>query len=53
MLHDDARAIGTTTSHFSFSLERFRELGFIDSKGAEMLVHSSLMNIVPHDNGVC
>jgi hypothetical protein len=45
--------IGTISSNVSFSLERFRELRFIDSKGTEMLVHSSLMSVVPHDNGVC
>jgi CRP-like cAMP-binding protein len=48
-----AETIGTTSSNVNFFLDRFRELGFIDSKSSGMLVHSSLMSIVPHDNGVC
>ena len=34
-------------------LDGFRELGFIDSKGAEMLVHGSPMSIVLDDDSVC
>ena len=45
--------IGTTTSNVNFFLERFRELGFIDSKGAKTLVNGSLVNIVLHDDGMC
>jgi len=48
-----AEIIGTTDSNVSFLLEGFRELGFIDSRGAGMRVHSSLMSIVSQDNGVC
>jgi CRP-like cAMP-binding protein len=47
-----AETIGTTSSNVSLLLDRFRKLGFIDYKGAEMCVHSSLMSIVPHDNDV-
>jgi CRP-like cAMP-binding protein len=48
-----AEIIGTTSSNVSLFLNRFRELGFIDSKGTEILVHSSLMSMAPHDKGVC
>ena len=48
-----AEIIGTTSSNVNICLEHFRKLGFIDSKGTEMLVHSSLMSMVPHDDGVC
>jgi CRP/FNR family transcriptional regulator, cyclic AMP receptor protein len=48
-----AEIIGTTSSNVSFILDGFRELGFIDSSGDEMLVHGSLMSIVQHDNGIC
>jgi CRP-like cAMP-binding protein len=43
-----AGIVGTTSFNVSFLLDGFRELGFIDSKGDEMLVHSSLRSIVPH-----
>jgi CRP/FNR family cyclic AMP-dependent transcriptional regulator len=45
-----AEMIGTTRSRASFFMNRFRKLGFIDYHGAgELLVHSSLLNIVLHD----
>jgi CRP-like cAMP-binding protein len=47
-----AGIIGTTNSNVSVLLDGFRELGFINSSGDEMLVHSSLMSIVPHDDGI-
>jgi CRP-like cAMP-binding protein len=47
-----ARIVGTTSSTVGFLLDGFRELGFIDSRGGEMLVNSSLMSIVPHDDGI-
>lgn len=46
-----AEMIGISSSQVSFFLERFRALGVIDFKGDEMLVHSSLMNIVLHHDG--
>ena len=48
-----AEKIGTTGSNVRILLDGFRKLGFIDSKGAEMLVHGSLMSIVLHDDSVC
>jgi CRP-like cAMP-binding protein len=48
-----AKIIGTTSSNIRFILEGFRELGFIDSSGDEILVRGSLMSIVQHDNGIC
>jgi CRP-like cAMP-binding protein len=48
-----AGVIGTTSSNVSSILESFRERGFIDSKGAGMLVHHSLMSLVPHGDGIC
>jgi hypothetical protein len=48
-----AEMIGITSSNVSFFLDGFRELGFIDSSGDEILVHGSLMSIVPHDDGIC
>ena len=45
-----AEMIGTTRSRVSFFMNRFRKLGFIDYHGGdELLVHSSLLNIVLHD----
>jgi len=45
-----AEMIGTTRSRVSFFMNRFRKLGFIDYHGADdLLVHSSLLNIVLHD----
>src|SRR6476620_11722484 len=45
-----AEMIGTTRSRVSFFMNRFRKLGFVDySGGAELQVHSSLLNVVLHD----
>jgi len=43
-----AYMVGTTRSHVSFFLNKFRKLGFIQYNG-RMEVHSSLLNIVLHD----
>jgi CRP-like cAMP-binding protein len=43
-----AEMVGTTRSRVSFSMNRFRKLGFIRYNG-ELEVHSSLLNIVLHD----
>src|SRR6202795_980720 len=40
--------IGTTRSRVSFSMNRFRKLGFIHYNGG-LQVHSSLLNVVLHD----
>ena len=48
-----AGIIGTTSANVRLLLDEFREFGFIDSKGAEMLVHGSLMTIVSSDDGIC
>ena len=48
-----AKIIGTTSSNVRFLLDGFRELGFIDSSGGEMLVHGSLMSLVRHNDGTC
>ncbi len=44
-----AELIGTTRSRVSFFMNRFRKLGLIDYNG-HMEVHSSLLNIVLHDD---
>src|SRR6266478_7203381 len=45
-----AEMIGTTRSRVSFFMNRFRKLGFIHYNGGSALqVHSSLLNVVPHD----
>jgi CRP/FNR family transcriptional regulator, cyclic AMP receptor protein len=43
-----ADMIGTTRSRVSFSMNKFRKLGFIDYNGG-IEVHSSLSNVVLHD----
>jgi CRP-like cAMP-binding protein len=43
-----AGMIGTTRSRVSHFMNKFRKLGFIDYNGG-LLVHSSLLNIVLHD----
>jgi hypothetical protein len=48
-----AEIIGTSSSKVSFFLDGFHELGFIDSRGEQMLVHGSLMSILQHDDGIC
>ena len=44
-----AEMIGTTRSRVSFFMNKFRKLGFIDYNGS-IEVHSSLLNVVLHDN---
>jgi CRP-like cAMP-binding protein len=41
--------IGTTRSRVSFFLNRFRNLGYIDYNSTEMIINSSLVNVVLHD----
>jgi CRP/FNR family transcriptional regulator, cyclic AMP receptor protein len=45
-----AEIIGTTRSRVSFFMNRFRKLGFIEYNGG-LHVHSSLLNIILHDQG--
>jgi CRP/FNR family cyclic AMP-dependent transcriptional regulator len=44
-----AEMIGTTRSRVSFFMNKFRKLGFIEYNG-KLEVHSSLLNMVLHDN---
>jgi CRP/FNR family cyclic AMP-dependent transcriptional regulator len=44
-----AEMVGTTRSHVSFFMNRFRKLGFVDYGESGLQVHSSLLNIVLHD----
>jgi CRP-like cAMP-binding protein len=41
--------IGTTRSRVSFFLNRFRDLGYIDYNSTEMVINSSLVNVVLQD----
>ncbi len=43
-----AEMIGTTRSRVNFFMNRFRKMGFIKYNG-ELLVHSSLLSVVLHD----
>jgi CRP/FNR family cyclic AMP-dependent transcriptional regulator len=43
-----AEMVGTTRSHVSFFMNRFRRLGFIEYNG-KLSVHGSLLNVVLHD----
>jgi hypothetical protein len=46
-----AEMVGTTRSRVSFFMNRFRKLGFINySAGDNLHVHSSLLNVVLHDD---
>jgi CRP/FNR family transcriptional regulator, cyclic AMP receptor protein len=46
-----AEMVGTTRSRVSFFMNRFRKLGFINyDKGDNLHVHSSLLNVVLHDD---
>ena len=46
-----AEMVGTTRSRVSFFMNRFRKLGFINyDLGNNLLVHSSLLNVVLHDD---
>ena len=44
-----AEMIGTTRSHVSTFMNKFRKLGFIQYNG-NLVVHNSLLNVVLHDN---
>jgi CRP/FNR family cyclic AMP-dependent transcriptional regulator len=44
-----AEMIGTTRSRVNFFMNKFRKLGLIDYNG-HLEVHSSLLNVVLHDN---
>jgi CRP/FNR family cyclic AMP-dependent transcriptional regulator len=45
-----AEMVGTTRSRVSFSMNKFRSLGFVNYNGGSGLqVHSSLLNVVLHD----
>src|SRR5258708_33082552 len=44
-----ADMIGTTRSRVSFFMNKFRELGFVDYNGGQIEGHSSLLNMVLHD----
>ena len=43
-----ADMVGTTRSRVSFFMNKFRKLGFIETKGG-FKIHSSLLNVVLHD----
>ncbi len=43
-----AAMVGTTRSRVSFSMNKFRRLGFIEYNG-RLQVHSSLLNVILHD----
>jgi hypothetical protein len=46
-----AEMVGTTRSRVSFFMNRFRDLGFINyDLGDNLHVHSSLLNVVLHDD---
>jgi CRP/FNR family cyclic AMP-dependent transcriptional regulator len=46
-----AEMVGTTRSRVSFFMNRFRKLGFINyAVGDSLQVHSSLLNVVLHDD---
>ncbi len=46
-----AAMVGTTRSRVSFFMNRFRKFGFINyDSGDNLRVHSSLLNVVLHDN---
>jgi CRP/FNR family cyclic AMP-dependent transcriptional regulator len=44
-----AEMIETTRSRVSFFMNKFRELGFIDYNSSSVEIHSSLLNVVLHD----
>jgi CRP/FNR family transcriptional regulator, cyclic AMP receptor protein len=44
-----AEMIGTTRSRVSFFMNKFRRVGFVDYNGSGLEVHSSLLNVVLHD----
>jgi CRP/FNR family cyclic AMP-dependent transcriptional regulator len=45
-----AEMIGTTRSRVSFFMNKFRKLGLIDYNGHHLEIHSSLLNVVLHDD---
>ena len=45
-----AEMIGTTRARVSYFMNKFRKLGLIDYKGDHLEIHSSLLNVVLHDN---
>jgi CRP/FNR family cyclic AMP-dependent transcriptional regulator len=45
-----AKMIGTTRARVSFFMNKFRKLGYIDYNGQHLEVHSSLLNMLLHDN---
>ena len=46
-----AEMVGTTRPRVNFFMNRFRKLGFIDyNAGDTLLVHSSLLNVLLHDD---
>jgi CRP/FNR family cyclic AMP-dependent transcriptional regulator len=45
-----AEMVGTTRSRVSFFMNRFRKLGFINYSSDNLQVHSSLLNVVLHDD---
>jgi CRP/FNR family cyclic AMP-dependent transcriptional regulator len=44
-----AELVGTTRSRVNFFMNKFRKLGFIHYNGGGMQIHSSLLNVVLHD----
>ena len=44
-----AEMIGTTRSRVSYFMNKFRKLGLIDYNGHDLEVHTSLLNLVLHD----
>ena len=44
-----AEMIGTTRSRVSHFMNKFRKLGFIHYDGGGLEVHSSLLNVILHD----
>jgi CRP-like cAMP-binding protein len=44
-----AEMIGTTRSRVSYFMNKFRKLGLIDYNGHHLAVHTSLLNLVLHD----
>jgi len=46
-----AARVGTTRSRINFFMNKFRKLGMIEYDGC-VKVHSSLLNVIVHDNSV-
>jgi CRP/FNR family cyclic AMP-dependent transcriptional regulator len=44
-----AEMVGTTRSRINFFMNRFRKLGFVDYDSDGMQIHSSLLNVILHD----